>query len=102
MLRRSLLAMLLAGGVIVPLETELQGGEENVIERKIDGHTVRMMLTGSAVRTKAIFKVYSIDSYMEEGVKVRTADDMIQTDRPKQLHLVMLRSVGGAEMADAF
>lgn len=100
MFRLILLTGVLAGSL--PLATQLQAGEATTIERTINGQNCRMLLTGSAVRTKVIFKIYTVDSYVEEGLKVHTAQDMIDVDGPKQLHLVMLRSVGGAEMAEAF
>jgi hypothetical protein len=61
-----------------------------------------MMLTGSAVRTKRFVKVYVVDSYIEPGVKIRAAQDMIDSDHAKQLHLKMLLSVAGPKMAEAF
>ena len=61
-----------------------------------------MMLTGSAVRTRSIFKIYAVESYVELGLKVRTPQDMIALDRPKQLHILMLRNVAGPDMAEAF
>src|SRR5262245_58782120 len=80
----------------------LHADENKTIESKIGGRQCKMVLTGSAVRTKSIFKVYAIDSYIEHGAGIRTAEDMIAVDGPKQLHLVMLRTVAGPDMADAF
>ncbi len=95
---------ILIAAIAIPLLAALTtAAEENtIIESQIGGRPVKLVLTGSAVRTKSIFKVYSVDSYVEQGCGIRTAQDMISSDRPKQLHLVMLRAVAGADMADAF
>jgi hypothetical protein len=101
-MRRHLsLALALAGMLGISLKN-IGAGESAVIESKIGGRHVKMMLTGSAVRTKSIFKVYSIDSYIEQGLKVRTAEDIVAIDGPKQLHILMLRNVSGPDMAEAF
>ena len=55
--------------------------------------SAHVTLSPSAVRTKAIFKIYTVDSYMEEGLKVHSAADMVEADGLKELHLVMLRGV---------
>ena len=102
MFRVIFLALTLCGGLAGPIVHELRAGEPDQIESKIGGRSVKMVLTGSAVRTKSIFKIYSIESYIEHGLKVRTAEDMVAADQPKQLHLVMLRTVSGPDMADAF
>ena len=102
MVRGTILAIALAGGLTCPFAMQLRGDESKVVEKKIGEQTVRLQLTGSAVRTKSIFKVYTIDSYVEAGVKVRTAEELMDADAPKLLHLVMLRNVSGPEMSDAF
>jgi hypothetical protein len=94
--------VLLAGGLFVWLDSGARGDESDVIDCKIGDRQVKMMLTGSAVRSKSIFKIYAIDSYVEQGLKIRTARDMIDVAGPKQLHLVMLRDVAGPDMAEAF
>ena len=68
--------MALAGGLFWSLGNELRveasASEENgVIESKIGDRRVKMMLTGSAIRTRCIFKIYANDSYVEQGLKVR-------------------------------
>lgn len=79
-----------------------QADTGGTIESKIGNRTVRMAFTGSAVRTKRIFRVYNINSYLEEGAAVRTADELANSDSAKQLNLTMLRTVDGPEMAEAF
>jgi hypothetical protein len=99
MLRRLILSIALAGAC----SWQVQGDSPpDTIESKIGERKVQMVLTGSAVRTRSIFKVYEIKCYIEKGHGIRTAADMIRADAPKQLHLVMLRGIPGPEMADAF
>jgi hypothetical protein len=66
------------------------------------GKPVRLVLTGTALRQKAIFNVYSIGSYVLEGSAVRSPEELAAADCPKQLHLVMERTVEGKDMAEAF
>jgi hypothetical protein len=88
--------------LVLSLGWDAWSKEATLIESKIGDRQIKMVLTGSAIRSKSIFRVYSIDSYVEQGLKIRTPQDMIDTDRPKQLRLIMLRNVNGPDMADAF
>jgi hypothetical protein len=72
------------------------------IQSTIAGKQYKMLLTGTALRTKAIFSVYTVGSYVQEGTKPRSAEELAAADKPKQLHLVMERDVNGPDMADAF
>jgi hypothetical protein len=74
---------------------------ETRIEAGVGGKSVKMVLTGAALRKKLVFNVYTIGSYVEAGAGVRSAEDLIDADCPKQLHLVMERDVDGKEMAEA-
>jgi hypothetical protein len=74
---------------------------ETQIEPTVGGKAVKMNLTGAALRKRLVFKVYTIGSYVECGNGARSAEDLASADVPKQLHLVMERDVGGAELADA-
>jgi hypothetical protein len=69
---------------------------------KVGDREVKTLLTGTAMRTKIIVNVYAIGSYVEEGAGVKTADDLLTTDKLKRLHLVMERTVTGADFAEAF
>jgi hypothetical protein len=102
MVRRILLIAALVAGWTWQRDNRLRGDEPPVLDSKIGDRNVKMTLTGSAVRTKSIFKVYAIDSYVEQGSKIRTAQDMIAADQPKQFHLTMLRKVSGPDMAENF
>ena len=68
----------------------------------IDGKPVSLVLTGCALRQKYFFNVYSVASYVQDGVKVRSPEELAAADCPKRLELVMERTVEGKEMAEAF
>jgi hypothetical protein len=80
------------GGALFPAMMEATIGEEKVT----------LVRTGTALRKKGIFKVYSVASYIEDGAKVTTAKELIDSDHPKRMHLHFLRGVSGSEMASAF
>jgi hypothetical protein len=63
---------------------------------------VPMVLTGTALRKKLVFNVYTIGSYVQDGANVHSAEELAAADCPKLLHLVMERDVEGKEMAEAF
>jgi hypothetical protein len=63
---------------------------------------VKLVLTGTGLRQKLFLNVYSLASYLQEGAKVQTAEELAGIDVPKQLHLVMERTVAGKDMAEAF
>ncbi len=72
------------------------------IECKIGSKSVKLVLTGTALRKKFIFSVYAIGSYVHEGITVRGAEELAQKDCAKQLHLIMERDVAGDDMVEAF
>lgn len=71
-------------------------------EYKLENKTKKLVLTGAAMRTKYLVNVYAIASYLQDGVKARTAEDLVNADTCKQLHLVMERQVDGRDMASNF
>jgi hypothetical protein len=72
------------------------------IQSKVGDKEVKLTLTGVAQRKKAFFKVYTIGSYIEEGIAVHSAAELAHKDCAKQLHLIMQRDVDGETMANAF
>ncbi len=90
--------------------TLAQSGEVNLagvrfptaLERQFGNTPVKMNLTGAAMRTKLFVNVYAIASYLQDGVPARNAEQLASADCPKCLQLVMLRDVGGKDIADAF
>ena len=73
-----------------------------VIDAAVGGKTVKMALTGTAMRTKFIVNVYAIGSYVQQGAGVRSAEALAAADCAKRLHLVMERDGAGKDMAEAF
>jgi hypothetical protein len=72
------------------------------IQGQLDGKTVRMILTGTAMRRKYGLAVYAIGSYVEEGAAVGSADALARASVTKQLQLIFERDVDGATMASSF
>ena len=72
------------------------------ISNQFNGKPMRLILTGTAVRTKYGFRVYAIGSYVQEGVKVHTGEELVRVSAAKQLHLIFEREVDGATMARSF
>jgi hypothetical protein len=68
----------------------------------VNDQPVKMVLTGTALRQKLFVNVYALAGYVEQGVEIKTAEDLAAADCPKQLHLVMERTVAGPDMAEAF
>lgn len=62
---------------------------------------VALKLTGVGVRSRAIFKVYAIGSYLQDGVAHKGAQDLIDADSPKMFYLVMERGVSGKDFLEA-
>lgn len=63
---------------------------------------VPLNLTGVGLRTKVGFSVYTIASYVQDGTRVRGADDVAKADGVRLLHLVMQRTVQPTEFIGAF
>ncbi len=74
----------------------------STITVEIGGKPVRLSLTGTALRTKYRFRVYSVASYAQEGLAIAGPEELAAVDRPKQLHLIFERDVDGSTMAKAF
>jgi hypothetical protein len=70
-----------------------------VAEATANGKAVRVVLTGTAMRTKLGFKVYTVASYIQDGVPARTAEQLVEAPAVKALHLVMQRDVEGPSMS---
>lgn len=72
------------------------------INSNVGGKPVKMVLTGTAMRTKYTFKVYSIGSYVHEKATVRNASELVSADVPKQLCLAFERDVDGVALSESF
>ena len=73
----------------------------SAVDVQAAGKTVRLNLTGTAIRKKAVFSVYAIASYLQEGVTAKNAEQLAAAESVKMLHLVMERDVSGKDMAEA-
>src|SRR4051812_44146200 len=67
-----------------------------------DGKPVPMVLTGTALRTKLGFSVYSLGSYVQQGTRVRGPYELAGAAVPKQLCLAFERAVDGDTLARSF
>src|SRR3954465_1562083 len=72
------------------------------VSGNLGGKPVTMVLPGTGMRTKYVLNVYAVASYVQQGVKVSSAEDVASADCYKRLHLVMERNVEGKDMAEAF
>jgi hypothetical protein len=59
---------------------------------------VRLVLTGTAVRKSHGLSVYAIASYVEEGTKAKTAEQLVAADAVKVMHVVLERPLDGPTM----
>src|SRR5436309_3268256 len=77
----------LAGGETVSVresDTRFPVRDEVTIEHR----PVRLVLTGAALRKGRGLNLYTIASYIEDGKRVGSAEQLIAADVVKQLHLV--------------
>jgi Chalcone isomerase-like len=72
------------------------------ITSRVGGKPMNLVLTGSAIRKKYGFSVYTVASYVQQGVKIRDASDLAKADIAKQLQLIFEREVDGQTMATSF
>jgi len=107
--RKTMLTLALLGlcaGSALAVEMVGVEGSSNqypaAIDSSIGGKNVKMRLTGTALRKKFVFSVYTLGSYVQEGVRIGSAEELAAADVPKQLHLMMERDVAGKDMAEAF
>ncbi len=99
-LARLALVTLFCGVGIVAIGGEIQFASR--IQTKVGSKPATLALTGTAIRKIWGFSVYAISSYVEEGAKVRAAEELATADVLKQLHMVLLRDVDGDDMAKSF
>jgi hypothetical protein len=72
------------------------------ISSKINGKAVRLNFTGSALRKKYGFSVYTVASYVQEGAKITNAEALARADIAKILDLIFERDVDGPTIASSF
>lgn len=74
---------------------------DSEIRRTVDGKSMPLVLTGAALRTKYLFNVYCVASYIDGQSTVRNAKELAEANVAKVLLLKMERHVAGTEMAAA-
>src|SRR4051812_7807450 len=99
-------ALLILGGAVHASDTVGVPGSgthySTQVDANVGGKAVKLTLTGTALRTKLVFNVYAIGSYVQQGVSVKSAEELAAVDCAKRLHLVLERSVDAKDMAEAF
>jgi hypothetical protein len=105
MMRRGRFILIAAALLCVAADTVGVPGSHTrfptAIDATVAGKPVRLALTGVALRTRLVFSVYTIASYLREGVPVRTPEQLLDADAVKALNLVMERDVSGPDITDA-
>src|SRR3954463_2213131 len=76
--------------------------DPTTLTSQFNGKPVAMVLTGTALRTKLGFSVYTIGSYVQENSRVRGPYDLVGAAVPKQLCLAFEREVDGNALARSF
>jgi hypothetical protein len=98
--------LLIAAGLVAVGSTTRGGTADSrfpsTISSTIDGKNLRLSLTGSALRKKYGFSVYTVASYVQEGAKVTDAEALAKADIAKILCLVFERDVDGQAIATSF
>jgi hypothetical protein len=72
------------------------------ITTKYGDQPLTLRLTGAGMRTKLIFNVYAIGSYLQDTSTARTPEDVARAETARALYLVMERTVESADFIDAF
>ena len=70
------------------------------LEDAVDVRGSKLVLNGSGVRYKAVFKVYAAGLYL--GKKVGTTEEVLATPGPKRLHITLLREIDSNELGRSF
>ncbi|HEY0845178.1 MAG TPA: chalcone isomerase family protein [Noviherbaspirillum sp.] len=94
--------LLALGALVTGLNQSAAAAEINGV--KLDD-TVRvanqeLKLNGAGVRTRAIFKVYVGALYLPE--KKKTVQDILASNGPRRVHLVLLREINSEDFGQAF
>jgi hypothetical protein len=96
MQKKTFLAALLTLAFVSPAFAREVAGVTLPDTTTVEGKTLK--LNGMGLRTKVVFKVYVLGLYLENPSKDATA--IISSDQIKSLRMSLLRSVGGAKIAE--
>jgi hypothetical protein len=95
---------LLAAGLALALPLAALAAPANVAGVKYEDTAqvggTKLLLNGSGLRLKAIFKVYTAALYLP--AKATTPEAVIAQPGPKRMHIVMLREINAAELGKLF
>jgi hypothetical protein len=67
-------------------------------EISLNNKPVKLVLTGTALRKSQGLSVYAIASYIQEGAKAKTAEQLVAAEAVKVMHVVLERNVDGPTM----
>lgn len=102
---RAAVCLILAAGPAVAADTVPVGGSDIVYPRTqtldAGGKPVSVTATGTALRKKLFFNVYTIASYLQTGTAAGSAEDVAGAEAVRLLHLVMERDVDGETFLSA-
>lgn len=100
LLRRAVLTAALASLAALPVaaQTVDAGGAKFETTAEVGGQ--KLVLNGTGVRYRAIFKVYGAGLYLK--AKADTPEAVIKMDGPKRVMLKLLRDVDGKDLGKAF
>jgi len=71
------------------------------IEVPNGGKPVKLALTGTALRHRTIVAQYAVASYLQAGVRAKSAEQLAAADAYKVLHLVVEGDLTGKELAES-
>lgn len=102
--RRNTLSTLLATALLASSFSLPAFAATEVSGIKFDDSTTvggkELKLNGAGLRTKFVFKVYAMGLYLQE--KKTTTADILASQGPRRVNLVMMRSLTSEEFGDAF
>jgi hypothetical protein len=71
------------------------------IEVPNGGKPVKLALTGAALRMRTIITQYAVASYLQQGVKAKSAEQLAAADSYKVLYLILESNLSGRELSDS-
>ena len=99
MLVKRVLQVVLLAALVLPMGfTPARGGGSaesfpKEIQSRIGDRQVKLVLTGTAIRRLATLPIYAVASYVEEGVKVRSAEELAKVVQSSLLPVGVSRSL---------
>ena len=97
-------ALLVGGGGLAAEMVGVNGSKVRFaaqIEVPNGGKPVKLALTGAALRMRTIVTQYAVASYLQQGVTVKSAEELAAADSYKALHLIFESNLSGKELAES-